>query len=743
MWYDQPIVTGLDFLLSLESSEITEDLDMTTDSLFQYELFTDWTNLEVLDHYEISVDTETTGLDPFEHRLRLVQVYLPKVAQVAIVDLWDLSADQFIWFNKFLDILSNNKVTKYFQNALFDCLWFKVKFGITIRNIADSMVLSQIEKAGQYDAYLFEALIASPNSLEWLSQQFGYKHDKQYQSSDWSNPCLSKEQISYSGRDAVITYLVGKQLYDHLSLFHPDTVEAELGALSAFNELNFQCLPVGNKKHLEDLHRVYKKAANLMEERLNKLMPEDPNQARKIKEYEKNPIIGKSGKPIKVPKPKPFNVASPSQIKEYLIMKFGKDAVEVIDNKTGKVSESTGKEVLFELYTNYPTARELKDIIYYRGVSKAASTLESYLNSYDEDRKCLKVAYQSLATQGMGRSSSGNKRRRDIQNAQNFSKYLPSHSTLNLPPIRSFVSARHGYKLLEVDLAASHLQFARMLSQDSSLQSAKDSGIKVHYYTLASMLKFEGLDVTPNDCIDLVKGKSDPSKKDHYEHLYKLAKTVIYSFLNYSGASRLQSTFFGYEIFVTVDDCRNYLQACADQYSGLRSFQDQVYNDASKTIDIVYVINQVTGEQLSLGKLGYSVTCDGSKVYHRCKPIQNKKGQWTHKLNISDVVSVQWMRPEGTVMKKSLADIHDLCVDEWGLDNARLVNFSHDSIMLEIREEIIHTVAPVCCDIITNNMRVYIPDYEPEETWQEQILKYNWAKFNWEGFDSNLMKLIG
>lgn len=729
----EKIVTGLDYLKYCEAEMI---------DLFDYELFTNWQDLAPLESCkELALDTETTGLDPFIHRLRLVQVYLPKIDQVAILDLWNLTTDQTIWFNKLLGVLADPNVVKYMQNALFDLLWFRVKFGISIRNIIDTMVLSQLNKAGMYEAYLFNAEISSPNGLEWLSQEYGYKHDKQYQSSDWSDPNLSQDQIDYAGRDAIITYKIGRDSYERMSLYYPDQVEAELSSLAAFNELNYQCLPVGDINKLFLLWSAYKHAKNSMEIRLNQLMPEDPNQAEKIKEYWKNPVLGKKGQPIQVPKPKPFNVGSPSQIKTYLIQKFGREAIESIDSKTGEVSESTGKEILFEIFTNHPEATEVKDIIYYRGISKASSTLESYYNSYDPFRKCLKVQYQSLATQGMGRSSSGNKKRKDIQNAQNFSKYLPSHAVLGLPPVRSFIAARDGYTLLEIDLAASHLQFARMLSKDESLQSAKDSGIKVHYYTLASMLKFEGLNVTPEECIDLVKGKSQPSKKDHYEHLYKLAKTVIYSFLNYSGASRLQSTFFGYEIFVTVDDCRNYLQACADQYYGLRNFQDNAYSKASSTVDTVYIQNKITGEQISLGKLGYSLTCDGSKVWHRCQPTQDRRGNYHYKLNISDVVSVQWMRPEGTVMKKSLGDIHDLCLDEWGLHNARLVNFSHDSVMLEIKNDMVSTVAPVCCDIITNNMRVYIPDYEPEETWEEQIIKYNWAKYNWDNYHS--MKLAG
>jgi DNA polymerase I-like protein with 3'-5' exonuclease and polymerase domains len=692
----------------------------------EYRLYTDWQDVQVLEKSaskEIALDVETTGLDPFKDQLRLIQVYFPHSNEVAILDVWEMDEPKKRWLNRLFDVLEDSNVVKYLQNSLFDLLWFRC-YGLQVRNVRDVKVLSSLNKAGQYEAYLYYAGISTPNSLEWLSQEFGYEHDKSDQKSDWSGK-LTESQLNYAARDVVVTYHIGRRLYETLSTYQPDVVDAEMRCLAAFNELNFQGLPVGDPAILDKVCALYRKAADSARGSLSRLLNEDPVQKKKIDAYYKSPLIGKSGKPIKVPKAKPFNVDSAAQVREYLVATFGKDAIEKYDTSSGRYKESTGKDVLFDLYSSHPEATELKELLYYRGVAKAASTLESYRNSYDSNRECLKVIYQSLATQGTGRSSSGDKRRKDLQNAQNIAKHLPSHQYYHLPPIRSIISARQGYVLFEVDLAASHLQFARVLSKDPSMQEAKESGIKLHYFTLSSMLKLDGLTVTPEECIALVKGRADKSKKEHYEFLYKCSKTVIYSFLNYAGAKRLQQSFRSYETNVSLEDCQRFLEACARQYWKLREFQDTVYRRACATIQSVYTYNRLTGEQIYLGKLGYSITCDGAKVWHRAEQYDRYD-----RLKISDVVAAQWLRPEATVMKNALATIHDRCIEEWGIDNARLVNFSHDSLMVEIREELVSEIAPKICDIVNDCMRIYIPDYEPEETWEEQVLKHNWAKYD-------------
>lgn len=693
-------------------------------------LFHDWQNLSSLDTPELSLDIETGGLDAYKEELRLIQVYLPKLNQVAVLDLWGMTEDQEAWLQHLLKILESSKIAKYIQNAIFDALWFRAKYNIKIRNIRDTRLMSQIMKAGQYDGYVYELGIPNCNSLEHLCEEYGYSHDKSYQSSNWMSPELSKEQLTYAAKDSIATYKIGKQQWEYLIINQPQVVQAEMSCIPAFVELIHQGLPVGDVSKVSKLYELYYNAEKVLEQKLSSLMPEDPCQAEKVKKYWENPVLGKKGQPIRIPKPKPFNPGSSDQIREYIRYKFGEKYLVKYDTKTKEFKESSGKENLFVIMESFSDDKEIRDLVNYRGIKRAASTIKSYEYSVEHgQRNCIQTTFSILATQGMGRSSSGSKKDKHLQNSQNFSKYLPSHKSANLPPIRSVVSARDGYTLLEIDLAASHLQFARILSKDKNLQKAKDEGIKLHYITLAAMLKFEGTNVDPYEAKELVEKKSE--KQSYYGHLYKLAKTVIYSFLNYSGAARLQQTFYGYEIAVSLEDCRNYLEACTESYSDLRLFQDKVYAKAQATMQKLYVKNQATGSQDFLGVFGNSETLDGATIWHRAQEFTSRAGRPYYKLKISDVVSCQWLRPEATVMKSTLGIIDELCHYTWGIDICRLVNFSHDSLMVEIRNEHVLEIAPIVADIVTEEMQYYIPDYEPEETWEQQIIKYNWAKYKW------------
>lgn len=709
-------LTPLDYLLSTENHETMELQDLTIN------LFDDWKNTKILwQQSAIAIDSETTALKPNQGKLRLFQVYLPTIDQVAIIDFWSLTNDQFNWFNELLKVLADKNIIKFCQRGIFDFYWIYWLFKVIPQNVIDTMILSQIEKAGMYEGYLFDARIKAPNSLENLSNEHGFLHDKSFQSSDWSKPQLSTAQLKYAARDAVITYKIGEILLKEVMETQPLVVKAECGSIPAFVWLQYNGL-VCDVHTLNDLLESYSDKAKHELKRLEKLMPYDPVYHQKVieRDNELASIAANNQKTRKAPfKDKPFNVGSASQVLIYLKNCGYSEELLKEDTTTGAKRESSGKDILFKLYSDNPDHHELKEIILYRGIAKAASTLRSYRESYDRYRKCIDTSYNVLATQGMGRSSSGEKGS-TAQNCQNVSNYLTSHEHFGLKPIRSFMKPRPGYVLAEIDLDASHAQFARYLSQDTNLQRSKNEGIKLHYFTLSSMFKMQGKSYSPEDCILLVSGKLDVGNHTVYKRLYKLSKNVFYSFLNYSGAGTLQNTFFKEEVFVSYDECKLYLVACAEAFEELRIFQDQIYSKAMKT---KMRLSSRLGD--SLGMFVYTKPCDGSTLYYRGMR-QQKYGQWGYYWKISDIISGQWLRPEATVMKTALGDIASYKV-ETDLD-FRLVNFSHDSVIIEVHESVIDPVIPHCFELMNNSMRRFIPDYEPESGWQSTIKKESWAK---------------
>lgn len=717
-----PILDSLDFLLYCEQQEENEPMELKT---VVVNMFTDWANTAILrEQPDLSLDMETTALKPYEGKIRLIQTYLPTIDQVAVIDLWNPTTEQLIWLNVLLDVLADPSIVKYCQNGMFDFYWIYWKFKVLARNLIDTRLLSQIEKAGQYEGYLFsKPSVQSPNSLEFLSLEHGYDHDKSQQSSDWGKLFLSPAQISYAARDAIVTYKIGKDLITQLMEDQPDVVMAECGSIPAFVWLQYNGL-VCDVQTLNHLLESYSNKSRMAHKALEKLMPYDPNYHLKVvaRQAELDQLAASGIRTRKAPfKEKPFNVSSSSQVLAYLKSCGYSEELIKEEKGTGIKKESSGKDVLFLLSAENPDHVELKEIALYRGVAKAASTLKSYRESYDPFRKCIDTSYSVLAVQGMGRSSSGEKGSK-AQNCQNVSKFLPSHEYYGLDPIRTFMKPRDGYVLAEIDLDASHAQFARYLSQDTNLQRAKNEGIKLHYFTLSSMLAFEGKHYSPEDCILLCEGKIDSGNHSTYKRLYKLSKNVFYSFLNYSGGGTLQATFFKGEMFVSLEDCKKYLQACADAFCELRQFQDQVYSNAMKT---KHRLSSRLGHVL--GDYVISHPCDGSTLYHRGTYHYNTNtGYRETKWKISDIISGQWLRPEATVMKTALRQVTDFRFDT-DLD-FRLINFSHDSFILEIHKSVLEDVLPHCFEIVNASMRRYIPDYEPEAGWESCIKKESWEK---------------
>ncbi|NJL54525.1 hypothetical protein HC928_04510 [bacterium] len=698
--------------------------------------FSDWTNKGILwEQKAIAVDTETTALEPDEGKIRLIQVYLPSIHQVAVIDFFSLTPECYDWVNELLLVTNNPKVIKYFQNALFDLKWIRAKFGVTSRNIRDTMILSQVEKAGLINGYLYpisqrKPVSDSPNSLKYLCQQFKLNHDKSEQSSDWGYPNLSQEQILYAARDVVSTYQIGEQLWRKLSFDQKTVIEAENSCIPAFSELIDSGMPC-RYEILEKVYQEYLESSKKEKTRLEYLMDYDPVYHEKVVARERllREEKAKGIKSRKKPfKDKPFNASSTKQIMIYLKSKgYDERELQKLNKETGEWSDSSSKDILFTLLANHPDHYELKEISYYRGVSRAASTLKTYLDAYDHRRKYIKTSYRVLAPQGMGRSASGDKRAK-YPSSQVVSKYLLSHQAFSLPPIRSIVTARKGYSLYEFDLEASHTQFASVLSNDPSLKKSREEGIKIHYFTLSSMLKMEGKNYSPEDCILLHEGKLDRGNHSGYKALYKLAKNVIYSFINYSGGKKLSETFAKEEMIVSVEDCKRYLEACARQYWKLRQFQDEVYEAALENAIDIYA---PTGELL--GRFARSYPLDDSVLYHRgfCKRDEygnpmRQRGEYQYSWKISDIVSGQWLRPEATVIKSALGKITEF--KEENDYDFRLVNFSHDSFMIEVLDEHAEFVCPVCYDELNQSMRRYIPFYDPKDQWQQCRKSQSWEK---------------
>jgi DNA polymerase I-like protein with 3'-5' exonuclease and polymerase domains len=214
---------------------------------------------ELKQHAIIGFDTETTDLDPYKGRVRLVQ--LAASDGVRIIDL-DRFTDGDLKRGDALaplrELLAAQRPVKIAHNAKFDAKWIKHTLGVELGGLFDTLLASQILSAGDTE---------ERHSLEAVASRYlDETVDKAEQLSDWSGE-LSASQLEYAARDAsVLPRLREKQI---------EKLKAD--ALLRCAQLEFECvLPVASlelagiyldkERWREQLSIVEKKRAELAEQ---------------------------------------------------------------------------------------------------------------------------------------------------------------------------------------------------------------------------------------------------------------------------------------------------------------------------------------------------------------------------------------------------------------------------------------------------------------------------------------------
>jgi DNA polymerase I len=227
---------------------------------------------ELSGHAAIGFDTETTALDPYRGRMRLVQFSAPGGAAY-IIDL-----DRFRQSDGTPDraalaplcaLLAAPRPVKVAHNAKFDAKWTKHQLDTELGGIFDTMLASQLVSAGESEDRHSLAAVAA----RYLDETV----DKSEQLSDWSGE-LSAAQLEYAARDAALMLPLRERLIELLK--RDELVEVA--------QLEFQCvLPVAclelagifldKERWREQLAIVEKRRAILAEE-LQVMLAEESSQ---------------------------------------------------------------------------------------------------------------------------------------------------------------------------------------------------------------------------------------------------------------------------------------------------------------------------------------------------------------------------------------------------------------------------------------------------------------------------------
>src|SRR5215813_6821193 len=172
----------------------------------------------------IGLDTETTDLDPYVSRLRLVQLATPE--NVFIIDLDKFAVHdlkQSREFASFRELLKAPRPIKIAHNAKFDAKFIKHNFGVNLGGLFDTLLASQLVSAGD---------IEERHGLEAIAGRYLYEAvDKTERLSNWEFE-LSEAQLQYAARDAAVLIPLREKLVERI----------KSNALIGCARLEFECV---------------------------------------------------------------------------------------------------------------------------------------------------------------------------------------------------------------------------------------------------------------------------------------------------------------------------------------------------------------------------------------------------------------------------------------------------------------------------------------------------------------------
>ncbi len=376
--------------------------------------------------FYIGFDTETTGLDPHQARLRLLQ--LATADESFIIDLFNFPAEEL---RPVLDLLAANSPVKIAHNAKFDASFLRHHLHTKLGATFDTYLASLLISAGRE---------SDRHSLEATTYRFlNLEMDKSSQLSDWSGE-LNDRQLEYAALDAQVL----------LALREKMQLKLEELSLTEVAQLEFDCV---NPVAAMQLAGIYLDA-DCWREQVAATQAEYNEIAAKLR---KELSVGLPQMSLFEEATSSINLDSPAQIKDAL-------------NRLGIQVDSTSEWRLHNLAAEYPV---IELLLKYRGLSKSLSTyglsLLDYINPVS-GRIHANFRQIGTPTGRMGCGSPG------------------LHQVPNEPKYRQCFRAPAGRKLVIADFSQIEMRILAEFSGDEALLAAFNSGADLHRSTYSQML---------------------------------------------------------------------------------------------------------------------------------------------------------------------------------------------------------------------------------------------------------------
>jgi DNA polymerase-1 len=385
--------------------------------------------MNFLANYPIhSIDTETTGLNPYASKISLIQIGVND--KVFVFDVRHDTEHSSLHKDVLKPILISKDHTRILQNALFDMKMLKHHMGIYIQNVYDTMLVEQLLNLG---------LIGVKTNLAALILRYlGITMEKEPRLTfqDY-NQKFRNFQLEYAANDTVPLQMI-KDL---------QWAKVEREGLEEVCQLEFDFL------------------VPLAEMELNGILLDTDHWKLIMKDTEKDMI--EAGQAIK-------HILNESQDQSTL---FGVSTINIDSNvqlkkalnKCGFRLENTGVDEL-KKHEGIPIIDALLD---YRKTQKLISTYSnSLIAKVSPYTGRLHTDFRQLVVTGRLSSSSPN-----LQNIPHNQKY------------RSCFIAKEGYSLITSDMSSAELRIIGNLSGDPVFKECFMNGIDLHTKSASEIFK--------------------------------------------------------------------------------------------------------------------------------------------------------------------------------------------------------------------------------------------------------------
>lgn len=552
----------------------------------------------------------------------------------------------------------NLKVPVVGVNLKFDGNFLLYHLGIKILTCRDLMLCSQVIWAGIEVISTKEKTDSGSSrvkdrkdrcllghSLKGITERINilfntsFTIDKTEQKEDWGWR-ISNAKYNYSGNDSILPL----QLFPYIQhLAEKDglyySVMAECLALPAFIEMEVFGFPI-DKELLEKNLNIYK---------------------AKFDEY--NSLISTTFPGV--------NWSQVEQLRQAFNTKWEDLKLLSMNDEALKSVEHPEAQALLKM-------RTLNVLInYMEGINNTAWKNEG------EDFYSVRTIYNQISASGSGRSSctgvlsykdkKGSRKKVVIgTQLQNPAKTPAWFGDEGLPEFREFFAAPEGYSLGIIDLSASHYRICTELSQDPVLLDIYLNNRDAHLIMAHTIVKLDGSKVSFDEFQRLYEKEKNSWVSDNR----KKGKITNYSGLNQAGAFKLQQTFKGWGVIISLEEAKKLKKAYKETYKRLDQFI-QNYIKESNSYNVEFPFYNLYG-QPTTGHYGKCNTFTGRTVHLK---KQEKHSDWGTKYEIpyTESISLIWLCGEANIIKFSqgMAVIQFFLHPEWG---ARFINNCHDEL---------------------------------------------------------------